>query len=133
MMNAVVDHKQISKILSDKENTFGGKYLFVVMADEDLSAVSWNSRDHLTRKVLIQKSDILFSSNPSTRQWALGKPPFQEGPQKFATEFKTLKPCVHGSDARANLFMNRFGKRGFVDYNGGLEVRSSLRSVLLRH
>src|SRR6266849_1001909 len=34
MLNAVVDHKQVSKILADKENTFGGKYLFGVMADE---------------------------------------------------------------------------------------------------
>src|SRR5260370_34558405 len=99
MMNAVVDHKQISKILSDKESIFGGKYLFGVMADEDLSAISWNSRDHLTRKVLIQKSDLLFSSNQSTRQWALGKPPYQEGAAKFVAEFKTLRPCAHGSDA----------------------------------
>jgi energy-coupling factor transporter ATP-binding protein EcfA2 len=99
MMNAVVDHKQVSKILSDKESIFGGKYLFGVMADEDLSAIDWNSRDHLTRKVLVQKSDLLFSSNPSTRLWALGQGPYREGPIKFVAEFKTLKPCVHGSDA----------------------------------
>ena len=35
--------------------------------------------------------------------------------------------------SRVNLFMNRFRKRGFIDYNGGLEVHSSLRAVLLRH
>src|SRR4029077_8244025 len=105
MMNAVVDHKQVSKILSDKESIFGGKYLFGVMADEDLSAIGWNSRDHLTRKVLIQKSDVLLSSNPSTRQWALGKPPYLEGPEKFIAEFKTIKPCVHGSDAHEFRFI----------------------------
>jgi ABC-type cobalamin/Fe3+-siderophores transport system ATPase subunit len=98
MMNAVVDHKEISKILSEKANVFGGKYLFVV-ADEDLSEVKWNSRDHLTRKVLIQKSDMIFSSNKKTREWALGKPPYEEGTDKFIKEFKTLKPCIHGSDA----------------------------------
>ena len=72
MLNAVVDHKQVSKILFDKSAIFGGKYLFLVMADEDLSSISWTSRDHLTRKTLIQKSDMLFSSNAKTRQWALG-------------------------------------------------------------
>ena len=118
MMNAVVDHKQVTKILADKENTLGGKYLFGVMADEDLSSIRWNSRDHLTRKVLIQKSDILFSSNPSTRQWALGKPPYLEGIKKFDSEFKSLKPCVHGSDAHEFKFIGhpcaKRDKRGHV-------------------
>jgi energy-coupling factor transporter ATP-binding protein EcfA2 len=118
MMNAVVDDKQVSKILSDKESIFGGKYLFGVMADEDLSAIGWNSRDHLTRKVLIQKSDVLFSSNPSTRQWGLGKPPFREGPAKFIAEFKTLKPCVHGSDAHEFAFIGHpCAKRGRPGHN----------------
>jgi hypothetical protein len=118
MLNAVIDHKQVSKILADKENTFGGKYLFGVMADEDLSAIGWNSRDHLTRKVLIQKSDLLLSSNPSTRRWALGKPPYLEGPQKFIDEFKTLKPCVHGSDAHEFAFVGHpCAKRGNQSHN----------------
>lgn len=113
MMNAVVDHKQVSKILSDKESIFGGKYLFVTVADEDLSAINWNSRDHLTRKVLIQKSDSLFSSNDKTHQWGLGKPPYNEGVKKFIGEFKTLKPCIHGSDAHEFKFIaHPCGKRG---------------------
>jgi CRP/FNR family cyclic AMP-dependent transcriptional regulator len=28
--------------------------------------------------------------------------------------------------------MNKFRKRGFIEYNGGLHVHSSLRSVILR-
>jgi ABC-type lipoprotein export system ATPase subunit len=99
MMNAVVDDKEVSKILSDKVETFGGKYVFAVAADEDLSGIDWNSRGHLTRKVLIQKSDLLFSSNKKTRAWALGKPPYRGGSDKFVEEFKSLKPCIHGSDA----------------------------------
>jgi CRP/FNR family cyclic AMP-dependent transcriptional regulator len=46
---------------------------------------------------------------------------------------RVLAEMTGTTRARANLFMNRFRKRGFIDYNGGLEVRSSLRSVLLRH
>jgi len=113
MMNAVVDHKQISKILNDKESVFGGKYLFATVADEDLSAISWNSRDHLTRKVLIQKSDLLFSSNSNTRKWGLGKPPYNEGVEKFISEFKTLKPCINSSDAHEFKFIGHpCAKRG---------------------
>jgi hypothetical protein len=118
MMHAVVDHKQVSKILADKENTFGGKYLFAVVADEDLSKISWNSRDHHTRKVLIQKSDVLFTSNAATRSWALGKKPYLGGAQKFIDEFKTLKPCIHGSDAHEQAFVaHPCAKRGISGHN----------------
>jgi CRP/FNR family cyclic AMP-dependent transcriptional regulator len=32
---------------------------------------------------------------------------------------------------RVNFFMNKFRKLGFIDYNGGLEVNSSLLTVVL--
>ncbi len=125
MMNAVVDHKQISKILSDKESMFGGKCVFVVVADEDLSDISWNSRDHLTRKVLVQKSDLLFTSNGNTRKWALGRHPYKEGVAKFIVEFKTLKPCIHGSDAHeAKVIGHPCAKRG-DPLHGSTPLKSS--------
>jgi len=118
MMNAVVDDKQVSEILAHKKNIFGGKFLFGTMADEDLSDISWNSRDHLTRKTLVQKSNILFSSNRKTRAWALGKPPYAGGPEKFVTEFVTLKPCVHGSDAHEYQYIGHpCAKRGDSSHN----------------
>jgi hypothetical protein len=33
--------------------------------------------------------------------------------------------------SRINFFMNRFRKLGFIDYNGGLQVNSSLLNVIL--
>jgi hypothetical protein len=33
--------------------------------------------------------------------------------------------------ARVNFFMNRFRRLGFIEYNGNVEVHSSLRSVVL--
>ncbi|MDD3940124.1 MAG: hypothetical protein PHQ01_00900 [Candidatus Pacebacteria bacterium] len=118
MMNAVVDDSQVTSILTSKESIFGGKYVFVVMADEDLSDIDWNSRDHQTRKVLTQKSDLLFSSNEKTRNWSLGKDPYKEGPDKFVTEFKTLKPCIHGSDAHEFKFIGHpCAKRGDSTHN----------------
>jgi CRP/FNR family transcriptional regulator, cyclic AMP receptor protein len=33
--------------------------------------------------------------------------------------------------SRVNFFINKFRKLGFIDYNDGLEVNSSLLSVVL--
>lgn len=100
MMNSFVSHSQISDILARQPGLFEGKYLLAVVADEDLSKVSWNGQGHLTRKVLIQKSDFLFASNPKTIDWGLGLLGYSK-PEDFSKEFKSLKPCLHGSDAHA--------------------------------
>ncbi len=43
---------------------------------------------------------------------------------------QVLAEMVGTTRPRINLFMNRFRKQGFIDYDGGLEVRQSLRKVL---
>jgi len=95
MMNAVVDDSEIMKILSKPK--FGNKYLICVPSDEDLSDISWDGQDHLTRKVIIQKSDCLLCSNPKTVQWGLGE--LYDKEEDYIKEFKSLKPCIWGSDA----------------------------------
>ena len=42
-----------------------------------------------------------------------------------------LAEIVGTTRARVTFFMNRFRKLGFIDYNGGLEVRSTLLDVVL--
>ncbi len=44
---------------------------------------------------------------------------------------ETLAEMVGTTRARVNFFMNRFRKLGFIHYNGGLEVHSSLLDVVL--
>jgi CRP-like cAMP-binding protein len=44
---------------------------------------------------------------------------------------ETLAEMVGTTRSRVNFFMNRFRKLGFVRYNGGLEVHSSLLSIVL--
>jgi CRP-like cAMP-binding protein len=44
---------------------------------------------------------------------------------------ETLAEMVGTTRGRVNFFMNRFRKLGFVRYNGGLEVNSSLLNVVL--
>jgi CRP/FNR family cyclic AMP-dependent transcriptional regulator len=45
---------------------------------------------------------------------------------------ETLASMVGTTRSRISHFMNRFRKLGFIHYNGGLEVHSSLLTVVLR-
>ena len=49
--------------------------------------------------------------------------------QKVSQE--TLAEMIGTTRTHVNLFMNKFRRLGFIDYNGGLEVNSSLLSVVL--
>jgi CRP/FNR family cyclic AMP-dependent transcriptional regulator len=44
---------------------------------------------------------------------------------------ETLAEMVGTTRSRVNVFMNKFRKLGFVEYNGGLKVNRSLLSVVL--
>jgi CRP/FNR family transcriptional regulator, cyclic AMP receptor protein len=44
---------------------------------------------------------------------------------------ETLAEIVGTTRSRVSFFMNRFRKLGFIKYNGGLEVHSSLLNVIL--
>jgi CRP/FNR family cyclic AMP-dependent transcriptional regulator len=44
---------------------------------------------------------------------------------------ETLAEIVGTTRSRVSFFMNRFRKLGFIEYNGGLEVHSSLLNVIL--
>ena len=55
------------------------------------------------------------------------------GPQPITMKIshETLAEIVGTTRPRVNLFMNKFRKLGFIDYNGHVEVHSSLLSVVL--
>jgi CRP/FNR family transcriptional regulator, cyclic AMP receptor protein len=44
---------------------------------------------------------------------------------------ETLAEMIGTTRSRVSFFMNRFRKLGFIDYNGGIEVHSSLLNVVL--
>jgi CRP-like cAMP-binding protein len=54
-------------------------------------------------------------------------PPIVEIPR---ISHQVLAEMVGTTRPRVNVFMNRFRKKGYIDYDGGLEVRQSLRKVL---
>ena len=44
---------------------------------------------------------------------------------------ETLAEMVGTTRSRVSMFMNKFRKLGFIDYNGTLEVHNSLLNVVL--
>jgi CRP-like cAMP-binding protein len=42
-----------------------------------------------------------------------------------------LAEMIGTTRSRVNFFMNRFRKLGFIEYNGGLQVHTSLLNVVL--
>ena len=114
-MQAVVDDEEITQILTN-DSRFKGKYL-IVLAAVGWDDINWHGQAHLVRKGLLQKSDMVFSSTLKTREWCLGRDPYKEGPDQFITEFKTFKPCIHGSDAhRLENIAVPCAKRGEKDH-----------------
>ncbi|WP_419802159.1 TrlF family AAA-like ATPase [Mucilaginibacter sp.] len=96
MTHAVVDDSKITDYLINNTD-FKEKYLIVVPSDEDLSEIRFNQQDGLTRKLILAKANALFSSNAKTISFALGEK--ATSVEDFLGEFKSLKPCIWGSDA----------------------------------
>jgi CRP/FNR family transcriptional regulator, cyclic AMP receptor protein len=57
----------------------------------------------------------------------------QDEPQKVVAKIsqETLAEMVGTTRSRVNFFMNKFKKLGFIKYNGGLHINTSLLSVVL--
>lgn len=97
-MNAAVSAQEIKSTLDGHRSLFDGRYL-VILAEDSLSDMNWGGQDHQTRRVLLQGADAIFSANAKTRAWALGQGDMS--PDDFRKEFRSLKPCIHGSDAHS--------------------------------
>lgn len=94
-MNAVVKLSQVLELLT-QNSLFKDKYL-TALAEENTSLMDWKGQDHQVRKVILQSSHILFSGNPNSILWCVGRK--NNTPETFVENFKSLKPCVIGSDA----------------------------------
>ena len=58
------------------------------------------------------------------------KEPKPESPLKVSQS--TLAEMVGTTRARVSKFMNAFKKKGFVSYNGGLQINSALITAFLQ-
>jgi CRP/FNR family transcriptional regulator, cyclic AMP receptor protein len=92
----------------------------------------------LSRNIRIEEDlvDQLFNSSEKRLARTLlllaryGK---EDKPQKMVPKVsqEMLAEMVGTTRSRVNFFMNKFRKLGFIKYNGGLHVESSLLSVVL--
>jgi len=57
----------------------------------------------------------------------------QADPQRTLPKIsqETLAEMIGATRARVNFFMNKFRRLGFIEYNGGLKVNTSLLSIVL--
>jgi len=92
----------------------------------------------LARNIRIEEDlvDQLFNSSEKRLARTLlllaryGKP---DKPQRVLPKVsqETLAEMVGTTRSRVNFFMNKFRKLGFIEYNGGIQINSSLLSVVL--
>jgi CRP-like cAMP-binding protein len=92
----------------------------------------------LERNIRIEENliDLLFNSSEKRLARTLlllaryGK---EDGPHGVLPKVsqETLAEMVGTTRSRVNFFMNKFRKLGFIKYNGGLQINTSLLSVVL--
>jgi CRP/FNR family transcriptional regulator, cyclic AMP receptor protein len=92
----------------------------------------------LTRNIRIEEDlvDQLFNSSEKRLARALlllaryGKEDQPQGVIPKVSQ-ETLAEMIGTTRSRVNFFMNKFRTLGFIKYNGGVEVNTSLLSVVL--
>jgi CRP-like cAMP-binding protein len=92
----------------------------------------------LSRNIRVEEDlvDQLFNSSEKRLARTLlllaryGK---EDKPQRVLAKIsqETLAEMVGTTRSRVNFFMNKFRKLGFIKYNGGLHIDTSLLSVVL--
>jgi CRP-like cAMP-binding protein len=116
-----VDKKSMMEVIR-RERAFSDMFVEYLLTrniryEEDLVDQLFNSSEKRLARILLLLAH--FGKD--------GKP--EVAIPKISQE--TLAEMVGTTRGRVNFFMNRFRKLGFVRYNGGLEVHSSLLNVVL--
>ena len=105
-----------------REHAFSDLFVAYLLArniryEEDLVDQLFNSSEKRLARVLLMLAHFGKEGAPETVV------------PKISQE--TLAEMVGTTRSRVSFFMNRFRKLGFIHYNGGLEVHSSLLNIVL--
>ena len=105
-----------------REHTFSDLFVAYLLArniryEEDFVDQLFNSSEKRLARILLLLAHFGKEGAPETVV------------PKISQE--TLAEMVGTTRSRVNFFMNRFRKLGFIHYNGGLQVHSSLLNVVL--
>jgi CRP-like cAMP-binding protein len=111
MIRALQDHPSLSK-----------QFILYLLArntrvTEDLMDHLFNSSEKRLARVLLLLAHFGKSGRPETIMTKISQ--------------KTLAEMIGTTRSRVSFFMNKFRDLGFVHYNGGLQVHSSLLTVVL--
>jgi CRP/FNR family transcriptional regulator, cyclic AMP receptor protein len=117
----VIEKKEMIRVLHD-EHAFSDRFITYMLSrnirvEEDLVDQLFNSSEkRLARTLLL-----------------LARYGTEDRPQRVLPKIsqETLAEMVGTTRSRVNFFMNKFRKLGFIKYNGGLQINTSLLSVVL--
>ena len=116
-----VDKAEILRVLQD-EPAFSEMFISHILArnarvEEDLVDQLFNSTEKRLARVLLLLANFGKEGRPE--------------PIIAKISQETLAEMIGTTRSRVSHFMNKFRELGFIDYNGHLEVHSSLLSVVL--
>ncbi|MGB7125596.1 MAG: Crp/Fnr family transcriptional regulator [Methylovirgula sp.] len=116
-----VEKTEILRVLQD-EPAFSQMFVSHILArnarvEEDLVDQLFNSTEKRLARLLLLLANFGKEGRPE--------------PLVAKISQETLAEMVGTTRSRVSHFMNKFRKAGFIDYNGHLEVHSSLLSVVL--
>ena len=117
----VIEKKEMIRVLH-AESAFSDRFVTYMLArniriEQDLIDQLFNSSEKRLARTLLLLARY-------------GK---QDQPQKMLPKVsqEVLAEMIGTTRSRVNFFMNKFRKMGFIKYNGGLHVNTSLLSVVL--
>ena len=107
-----------------REHAFSDMFVAYLLArniryEEDLVDQLFNSSEKRLARVLLMLAHFGKEGVPETVVPGISQ--------------ETLAEMVGTTRSRVSFFMNRFRKLGFIHYNGGLQVHSSLLNVVLHN
>jgi CRP/FNR family cyclic AMP-dependent transcriptional regulator len=118
----VIEKKEMIRVLH-AEHAFSDRFLAFMLSrniriERDLVDQLFNSSEKRLARTLLLLAQY-------------GK---QDQPQKMIPNMsqEMLAEMVGTTRSRVNFFMNKFRRLGFIHYNGGLHINTSLLSVILR-
>ena len=116
-----IDKEKMMQVLH-QQHTFSDLFVAYLLArniryEEDLVDHLFNSSEKRLARLLLLLSRFGKEGKPETLVPKLSQ--------------ETLAEMVGTTRSRVSFFMNRFRKLGFIKYNGGLQVHSSLLDIIL--
>ena len=117
----VIEKKEMIRVLHH-EHAFSDRFITYMLSrniriEEDLVDQLFNSSEKRLARTLLLLARYGTENKP------------QRVLPKISQE--TLAEMVGTTRSRVNFFMNKFRKLGFIKYNGGLQINTSLLSVVL--